>query len=205
VQQRDLVATVADRAGGMAEDDARAAIGAIVPAIAGACSERVARRIASALDGTWSRFERGPAESVEGVHGMVAARLELPMGRAAELTRVVGELIGERLDDEGWALARRDLAPELLAILEPRTPVGRPGPRTEREPTSDERTLAAGAPGAQRPIAAAHHPVAQPASVDDDAQHDERLATAHGTRQEERGETLATGRPGSTRPLSTGR
>jgi hypothetical protein len=204
VQERDPIATVAERAGGIAEDDARAAIAAIVPAIAGACSDRVARRIASALGGAWARFERGPAGSVEGVHRIVAARLEVPRGRAAELTRIVAEVIGERLDDEGWTLARRDLTPELVAILEPRERVGRGSPR--RTPhDADERTLAAGAPGAQHPIATAHHPVAQPASVDDDAQHEERLSTAHGTRQEERGETLATGRPGSTRPLSTGR
>lgn len=204
MSERNLVAIVATRAGGMPEDEAQAVVAAVAPAIAAACSERVTRRIASTLGEEWPHLEHTPVGGLEDIHRIVAARLGSSLVRAAELTRLVGEAIGEQLDGEDWALVRRDLLADVAAVLEPRAPRETHAPSHHGSRTS-ERTLADGAPGAERSIASTHHPIAQPASVDDEAQHDERLAAAHGTRQEERDETLATGRPGSSRPLSTGR
>lgn len=117
MEQRDVVTVVAQRAGGIPEEEAHAVLAVVTSAIGGASTERLGHQIADAVGEQRRRIEHVDARRAEDVHRIVATRLGVTMKRAAELTSIVGEVVGERLDDEGWALVERDLAPELATLL----------------------------------------------------------------------------------------
>jgi hypothetical protein len=64
-------------------------------------------------------------------------------------------------------------------------------------------TLATGRPGSQHPVSEAHPETAQERSVvnAENPHAETKLSSSRGTTQERRAETLATGAPGSHRPL----
>lgn len=125
-------------------------------------------------------------------------------GRAREHAHIVCRALTEVLDSEALALLRHHL-PQLESLFSASVdgPLA-PAPETLRTPPRDYSTLAAGRPGSRHPLAEAHptrahaHSVAR--SVDPHA--DTKLSSSHGLTQERENETLASGKPGSKRPLS---
>ena len=125
------------------------------------------------------------------------------LGVAVELTRAVLQTTAEALRGEVVARVRLELPADFGALLE------RPQEGAARgvHLVPERRTLAEGRPGSSRPLYSARADRVQSQSVaaTDNPHGDDKLSSARGLTQEREAETLAEGRPGSTRPLSEGK
>ncbi|MCC6557144.1 MAG: DUF2267 domain-containing protein [Polyangiaceae bacterium] len=128
-------------------------------------------------------------------------------GFGAEHAQAVCEVIAEALDGGTLERLRRHLAGELAALFQAREPAGEP-PAPERlgfeEAPGQGTTLASGRPGSGHPLSEAHPERAHEHSVarEENPHGDTKLSSSPGLTQERLGETLATGKPGPTRPVS---
>jgi uncharacterized protein (DUF2267 family) len=130
------------------------------------------------------------------------ARCErLPVGQALELVESVARVIADVVTGATLERVRRALPPSVAAIFVPpervaEVDVARVAPRRD--------TLAEGRPSSRRPVSEAQPPGAHAESVAraENPHGDTKLSSARGLTQEREAETIAAGRPGSTRPLS---
>jgi uncharacterized protein (DUF2267 family) len=112
-----------------------------------------------------------------------------------EVVASVCHALAEALSVDVLAALRRELPPAIAGYLES-APAYAPSVRTRG------RTLAAGQPGSARSLATARPRAAQSNSVADENPHaDTKLSSSAGTTQERERESIAEGRPGSSRPL----
>lgn len=131
----------------------------------------------------------------------VAIAEGVPLPIATEHAQVVCRVLGELMPNEERARLVRHL-PEIGRLFEP--PLPSPVP-VHAAPRSAQNDLAEGRPGGSHPLADAdpaglahRHSVARSS----DPHAESRLSTARGLTQEREDHTLATGTPGSHRPLS---
>ena len=121
------------------------------------------------------------------------------LGQAHELIASVARVLAEVLSNEALDALQNAVPAELAAMLD------RPARELIHEPVAPWRrdTLATGRPGSHQPIAETAPPRTQSNAVAADDPHAAtKLSAAHGTTQERRGETLATGNPDPKHPLS---
>jgi uncharacterized protein (DUF2267 family) len=140
-------------------------------------------------------------DGLEQFYERVARRMPTELGRAVELAQVACAALAERLDGDSLQRLRSRLPGGLAALLAasrgaPRAPVAAHGER--RYPT-----LADGRPGSHHPLSEAQADRAQQDSVarSDEPHADAKLSSSAGATQEREGETLASGKPGSSRPI----
>jgi hypothetical protein len=121
-------------------------------------------------------------------------------GFAREHAGIALRALSELLDEDGLRLVEARVPASLWPLFEVRA-VERAVPVH----ASSARTLADGRPGSAHPLAEGRASRAQSGSpaASGDPHADSRIASAHGLTQEREGESIATGRPGSRRPLST--
>lgn len=199
VERIRSLAPFLDRAG------AEHALSTTLEALATLLTSDERSQLAAALPGELAQSLRGaqPASgSPADLFADVAKRGHWPLGRAIELVQVTCHALGDALPRATLVRLARHL-PELAPLLQP----------SEAPPIADvppavpqnTRDLAGGRPGSQRSIAAsdpsilAHrHSVAR----NDDPHAEDKLSSSRGVSQERDDHTLATGRPGSNRPLS---
>jgi uncharacterized protein (DUF2267 family) len=155
-------------------------------------SAQIVREASSAAQGSLNDFFR-----------RVAAHEGVRLGLAVEHAEIVCRALGQTLTHA--VLARLGHAlPDLAPLFEPTT---EPAPQlAQSEPAPDVPSdLAEGRPGGTHPLATAdplvlahRHSVAR----SDDPHAETKLSSACGLTQEREARTLATGRPGSKRPIS---
>jgi uncharacterized protein (DUF2267 family) len=189
------------------DDAAESALSAVLRALGRRLLPEERRSVASRLPQQCARILEQPG-AAEG-NGLLRVVLEL-----AEVERVSAGQAAEHLDIVVRALeevagpdARRQLVravPELERLYEARESTDAVA---ERPPAHGPSDLAEGVEGARNSLASgdpgllAHrHSVAR----SDDPHGDSKLSSARGLMQERDDETLASGRPGSRRPISSG-
>ncbi len=136
----------------------------------------------------------------------VARKEDVPLSLATEHAEVVCRALAELLPNEARAFLAQRL-PEIAELFELQAPVE--APAHDWQTGSDApRDLAGGRPGSSRPLSSAspdilahRHSIAR----SDDPHAESKLSSARGLRQEREQRTLASGRPGSRRPISGGR
>lgn len=138
----------------------------------------------------------------------VADRGGLPVGRALEHTHVVCQALARTLGDDRATFLRARLPDAVAELFQGDRPtMAGPGHFVHMRATATAwggTTLASGRPGSTHPVAESAYDIGQSGSVARAPNpHGERkLSSAGGPRRSGRGSTLATGRPGSTRPIS---
>lgn len=145
-----------------------------------------------------------PSAGIGSLRARVAQRAGVHAGYAEEALEVFGAVLAERLGAErAGALARR-VGPPLAAWLEPGVPADAPaGTRRRAYAVAMGRHLSGAHPGETRGLAAARPDRTQSGSIarEDDPHEASKLASGAATQQREHGD-LATGRPGSGRPIA---
>lgn len=172
----------------------------LLPEERGALSRVLPEQCARMVLGRASVEDAGLA----GVIHDVAQAEQISLNRAAEHVDIVTRAVVSLADDAARALLVRavpGLASRLEAPAAPSLDSAAP-----RLPTNAPSDLAEGFPGARRSLA-----IGDPATVahrhsvarSDDPHGDSKLSGARGLTQEREGDTLASGRPGSRRPISS--
>ncbi|UJR84453.1 DUF2267 domain-containing protein [Sandaracinus amylolyticus] len=185
-----------ERLGPLGPEESDRAIDVTLRVLAEACSRCLADHIAEALPPGAAKIMRevighelgGDASAIV---ARTARREGVRTALGVEHLGAIASVIGEHLDDETMRLAEAELDPSVVRLLQPR----RFAPPTIAHHDAHPRTtLSEGHPGGTDQLAQAHHSSAHVDSVSGVAHEDERLSTAHGTRQEQQHETLAEGR-----------
>ena len=178
---------------GVDRDGAVDAIEATLAHLAALLDERDAEALAGELP---ERFRGALADRR-------APPAEPPGGRARELAAAVCRALAELLPDEVLAPVRAAAPGQWAGWLSPPAPAAEPRAHIS---TSPRTTLAEGRPGSSNPLSEAHPERAHAHSVvrADDPHEESKLSSAHDPR-DEAGETLATSRSGSNRPVSEGK
>jgi uncharacterized protein (DUF2267 family) len=200
----ELLEEVAAHAGLSSPIEAERALAAVLGMLAGRLSHAEAEALAEALPaalGAPLRAGRyhGELDRDEWI-AHVARREGTTRGFAVEHTLSVCQVLAEALPPEVLERVRRALPGPLAALFTP-SPVGR-APVVER-PAHSGHTLAEGRPGSLHPLSEAARESAHSQSVVRavNPHADTKLSTSRGLTQEREAESLATGRPGSSRPL----
>lgn len=123
-----------------------------------------------------------------------------PVGFAREHAGIVCSALGELLDEEGLRLVEARVPALLWPLFDVRV-----RERALPERARRARTLAEGRAGSEHPLSesrASRRAHSGSPAATDDPHADSRLASAHGLTQDREGESIATGQPGSRRPLS---
>lgn len=139
-------------------------------------------------------------------HRRVAELAGVPLGLAIERSEVVCRVLCETLAPS-TRLHLQKLLPELASLFELPEEVASPLGESHRSRAAPN-DLAEGRPGGSSPLATADlRSLAHRQSVarSDDPHGNTKLSSAPGLRQEQDGHTLAEGRPGSRRPISSSR
>jgi uncharacterized protein (DUF2267 family) len=201
--REDFLLRVTERLG-VGEAEAEVAVRAVIPTIAERVSRLEAESLAGSLPQTLRELARGGAHGEDfglpELYARVAHRAGVRIGIAVEYATAVGPVIGEAIGPDALHRLAAELPPDWLELL-------RPPDRTEAPPPHlhpERRTLAEGRPGGTRPLYEARPGTAQTDSVaaGENPHADTKLSSSPGLTQEREDETLAAGRPGSTRPLS---
>ena len=173
---------------------AEAALSAFLKALCGRLMPEERKAIAGALPDSCAHMLLGAQPLDDGglfgvIHDIAQAE-HIALGRAAEHADIVSRVIVGLAGDAARVPLRRAV-PELAALLEA------PVPTSLEVSASARRTLASGDPA----VLAHRHSVAR----SDDPHGDSKLSSARGLMQERDEDTLASGRPGSRRPISSSR
>lgn len=200
----EMIQRISDRTGLDSREAERAAF-AVLSVVGERLSRRAAEELAGELPIRIGGFlfgrDHGGEFDLQELYARVAAREDVRLGFAIEHATVVCETVAEALS-AGALYGLRQALPEEMARLfaaQPRAP------RFERiRVDARRRTLAEGRPGSSRPIYSARFDRAHTHSVAmaDNPHADTKLSSSPGLTQERERETLATGKPGSARPLS---
>jgi hypothetical protein len=145
-----------------------------------------------------------PASSPHEVAERVGGACALPLGRALEEAEMVCRAIAEALPEDTRAQLLRHLPDGLAQLFAPAAPEHAPlRPAHAHFEPAPRATLATGHSGSERPLSEAVPDRAQAGSVArfDPARTEKTLGGFAGDPRESEAETLATGKPGSKRPL----
>lgn len=190
--------------------DADGALRATLAALAGLLTSDERRVLARALPPELqppdTAFERAPSASRATFFGLVAAHEGVRAGVATEQAEVVCRVLGAGFSGETHAHLAHAL-PELAPLFEPAEPTATDSvlPAVSSRTPGSPHDLAEGREGGSHPVSSAdprrlahRHSVAR----SDEPHADTKLSSARGITQEREEHSLATGEPGSQRPLS---
>ncbi|MBN1208953.1 MAG: DUF2267 domain-containing protein [Myxococcaceae bacterium] len=196
---------MAERAGLPGEEEAERTVRTVLGILCGRLTWPSLQSLAEDLPASLAESLRGVTPNQDfdlaELHARVARRANLGLGFAVEHTAVVCQAVAEALSPA--ALHRlREALPESMGAL---FTLPAPAERFEHihlDPS--HHTLAEGRPGSQHPLSESRPERAHTGSVvrADNPHADTKLSSAGGLTQEREQETLAAGRPGSSRPLS---
>jgi uncharacterized protein (DUF2267 family) len=163
--------------------------------------ERWAACLPSELHPLWLATSLHVRHTAQSMYALVPSIEGVPQPYATEHAQSVIRLVASRLSDADRARIARHLPDEIGELVrEPNLTESDLEPRAlPHQPPG--ATLATGAAGSTRPISSARPARAQSGSVaaEDSTRMDRSLGAGH---EAERADTLATGRPGSTRGLA---
>jgi uncharacterized protein (DUF2267 family) len=183
------------------------ALRATLEALGGLLTPDEREFLAGALPPHSAQILRGSTSTPQGnLHDFlhrVAVREGVRLGLAVEHAEIVCRALGETLSPTSLARLRHAL-PDLAPLFEPAAEME--PPLVQSEPAPDAlNDLAEGRSGGSHPLASAdpltlahRHSVAR----SDDPHAETKLSSTCGLTQEREARTLATGRPGSSRPIS---
>jgi uncharacterized protein (DUF2267 family) len=162
-----------------------------------ALAEDLPASLSTGLRSEGSHEELGLAE----LHARIARRENVRLGFAVEHAGVVCQAVAEALSPGALYRLRTALPEPIGALFSPHEPVER-FEHVHLDPS--HHTLAEGQPGSRHPLSQSRPERAHAHSVAraDNPHGDTKLSSAAGLTQEREQETLATGHPGSSRPLS---
>jgi uncharacterized protein (DUF2267 family) len=138
--------------------------------------------------------------------GRVASRENVGVGFGVEHVKLVCRLLGEHFSAASRYQFQNSFPEEIAALFEPPTePRHHGGAPVHLHP--ERGTLAEGRPGSRHPLSEARPDRAQSHSVvrSENPHGDTKLSSSQGLTQEREKETLATGQPGSRRPIYRGK
>lgn len=149
-----------------------------------------------------------PMVRAEDLYDAVAAHERVGDGFAIEHAQAVMEALSERLPAEDRAILCRHLPDDVAELLRPRAEHGA-GPHAHAHPhraAGESHTLSHGRAGSRQPLSEGEPKAGQLGSVArwDGSRSERTLADYQGEQADADHETLATGKPGSGRPLSEG-
>ncbi|MCY1075933.1 DUF2267 domain-containing protein [Archangium lansingense] len=201
----ELLSHVAEHAGLPGRQEAERTVRAVLEVLGERLSWPVVQALAEDLPDSLAAGVRGVAPhqdfNLAELHARVADRMGLPLGVAVEHTGLVCQFLTEALSPGTLHRVREALPEPMSALFTPREPVEgfeyvrlKPG----------HHTLAEGRPGSQHPVSEVRPERAQSHSVvrADNPHGDTKLSSAAGLTQEREEETLASGHPGSDRPVN---
>jgi hypothetical protein len=190
-------------------DAAKRGFSSVLRALAQGLTRDERLALADDLPAEEAQVLRGGAEiassDLESMIRAIADAEQVGTGIAREHLQVVGRALMQMLSARGRALLTRAV-PDLAPLLEPVAAAEANLARHEL-PEVGLHDLAEGHEGGRHPLASSNpaqlahrHSIAR----SDDPHADTKLSSTSGLAQEREGTSLATGRPGSRRPLSTG-
>lgn len=205
--QRQLLDRIGELGPFRDEHAIESALGAALQALGALLSPDEREFVAAELPAETAQALRSAPSVTQGDPGFfqsVADNEGARLGLSVEHAQIVCRALAEALSPANRERLRRNLGPLGYLFELPETP---DSPSIGRRFAADTPTdLAEGRPGATHPLAAgnpselAHrHSIAR----SDDPHADTKLSSARGLRQEQEERTLAAGRPGSRRPLSS--
>jgi uncharacterized protein (DUF2267 family) len=202
----ELLDRIASRMGLEEPDGAEPAVRAVLKTLGERLSRVEADTLAShlpeSLAGLLRTASNGQAFDLEEFYYRVSRRRNEDPGRAREESVVICRVLVELAGGEDTSRRiMKELPGEFAELLTLPEPIHEPE-RVHLHP--ERRTLAEGRPGGARPLYAARADRAQSQSVvrADNPHGDTKLSSAEGLTQEREEETLASGKPGSGRPLN---
>jgi uncharacterized protein (DUF2267 family) len=201
--ERDLIAELKS-VGGLGETQARQAMVATLETLGESLPSVTARALADVLSPVLSNAvlrRESPGELTrEAFFSRVAAREKVAVGFALEHAQMICAKLAELVDPALLSLLRERLPHGIGALLEPRAHAEDAPPfvhRAREVVPGTGGTLATGRPGSRHSLADAR----EPAPTTNEASETTKLSSVQGPRG---GATLASGKGGSTRPLSEG-
>ena len=164
-------------------------------------AEALAEDLPADLAQPLRRASHGQTFGIEEFYARISRRAGMGIGRAREEAVVVCWVMAEAVGEDALQRIRRELPREFWELFTLPEPI--PPPATVHL-HPEHRTLAEGHGGGSRPLYDARPDRAQSQSVarSDNPHGDTKVSSATGLTQEREEETLASGRPGSERPLS---
>ena len=197
--REELIARVVLHSG-LSTEEAQAAIVTVLAALRAELGRPEAEALADELPHELAAALRhGRHEGGGSLARRVAAVERVPLGDAVEHAACVCRALAALVPREVLERVRAAASTETAALLVA------PEPNVlEAHPHAARHTLAEGRPGSRRPLSEARPRSAQAHSVaaTDNPHADTKLSSSRGLTQEREAESLATGRPGPSRPLS---
>jgi uncharacterized protein (DUF2267 family) len=204
VDEQSLVSKVAELGGFAGRHEAMRAVRATVLAIGERLRDDERALLARDLPpSTHLALERCGYEGdfpLEQLYVRVARHEGVQLGFAVEHAKIVCRALGETLPGESLARLRREVGPAFAALFDRLPPI----PTIPRSTSTAGSTLASGRDGSRHPLSESRYDRAHTESVvrSADPHGHSKLSGAHGTTQEQVGETLATGHSGARRTLA---
>ncbi|XXF76277.1 DUF2267 domain-containing protein [Myxococcaceae bacterium GXIMD 01537] len=201
----ELLSHVAEHAGLRGPEEAGRVVRAVLEVLRERLTWPVLQSLAEDLPAPLTASLRGGGAhqdfNLAEFQARIALRMEAPLGLAIERTGVVCQFVAEALTPGTLHRLRETLPEPIGALFSPRE-LEEPFEYVHRDPS--RHTLAEGRPGSAHPLSEARPERAHTQSVAraDNPHGETKLSSATGLTQERERETLATGHPGSTRPLS---
>jgi uncharacterized protein (DUF2267 family) len=202
--QEEFLSQVAGRAGIAGLEEAAKTVRTVLAVICERLSWPAIQALAEELPIPLSTGMRGgsPQQDFDlaELHARVARRENVRLGFAVEHTAVVCQAVAEALSPGGLYRLRAALPEPIGALFTPHEPAER-FEHIHLDPS--HHTLAEGRPGSRHPVSESRPERAHAHSVAraENPHGDTKLSSAAGLTQEREQETLATGHPGSNRPL----
>ena len=205
MQRQDFNDRITQQAAFASPNDAEAAVRAVMNVLGETLLHSETQRIRGELpewlaDLLSSEIHDEPLDA-DSFFERVAARESVAAGFAREHVGVILRAVASALPAAAQGWLRAALPEDLRSTLDPRDATAAPAKPHHGEA---QHTLATGKPGSGHPVNESsadrtqHHSVATSESPHDDS----KVSTSSGLTQEQVGESLATGHPGSDRPLS---
>jgi uncharacterized protein (DUF2267 family) len=201
----DLLFHTADRTG-LPREQARQililVVGVLGEGLSHSRAEALADDLPHELAGPLREAPHGPPFDLAELFRRVATRENVRMGFGVEHVKLVCRLLGEHFSPASRYHFKDSFPEEIAALFEPPTePRDHDGGPVHLHP--ERGTLAEGRPGSRHPVSEARPDRAQSQSVvrSENPHGDTKLSSSEGLTQEREKETLATGQPGSRRPI----
>jgi uncharacterized protein (DUF2267 family) len=203
--QDELLDEVAAHAGLHSAAEAERALAAVLAALGTRLSHSESLALADELPFTageplrQARFDR--AFDLDELYARVARAEGVAPGFAVEHTLSVCQAVAESITGAALERIRKALPPPMAALFTPRE-ISAP-PDVEHVAAAAE-TLARGRPGSRHPLSEASAERAHSESIarSDNPHAETKLSSSRGLTQEREHESLATGKPGPTRPIN---
>ena len=185
---------------GQAEWATRAVLEVLAERLSHSEAERLADQLPRGLSAPLRSGRYHSAFGVDELYDRVASREGVARNDAVEHTHVVMRAIGEALVGDARRQLEQALSPDIAALFQSAEQAPAFAPRL----AGRDSTLAGGRPGSTHPLseAGAGRPQGHSVATAENPHGNTKLSSAAGLTQERERETLATGHPGSDRPIA---